>query len=210
MDFVTALPFSNSYTVILTMEDCFSEVSHFVPYPKLPSAKETANWLSVCVVSPPMWSRTGGHSLLLPFEGGSAICWGLLPVCPQDSTPSPMDKEWGWTRTWGSPFIPWCFEIPPPGPPILYVWNMCTTPWPFLLPGCNPFFVCMVMRHLCCLLWTEKSLVPRPKLTSCVPWTGTPPLPLVWLSTQYPPLRLPTQGGVPYIITGRGPWSRWN
>lgn len=160
MDFVTALPFFNSYTVILTMVDCFSKMSHFVPLPKLPSTKETANWWSVCVVSPPMWSRTGGHSLLLPFEGGSAICYGLLPVCPQDSIHSPMDKESGRTRTWGSPFIPWCFEIPPPGPPILYVWNMCTTPWPVLLPGCHPFFVCMVIRHLCCLLWTEKSLVP--------------------------------------------------
>lgn len=69
MDFVTALPFFNSYTVILTMVDCFSKMSHFVPLPKLPSTKETANWWSVCVVSPPMWSRTGGHSLLLLLKG---------------------------------------------------------------------------------------------------------------------------------------------
>lgn len=34
MDYVTALPFSNSYTVILTMEDCFSKMSHLVPLTK--------------------------------------------------------------------------------------------------------------------------------------------------------------------------------
>uniref|UniRef100_A0A9J8BS01 Uncharacterized protein n=1 Tax=Cyprinus carpio carpio TaxID=630221 RepID=A0A9J8BS01_CYPCA len=42
LDFVSGLPLSNGYTVILTVVDRFSKAVHFVPLPKLPSAKETA------------------------------------------------------------------------------------------------------------------------------------------------------------------------
>ncbi|KAF7652536.1 hypothetical protein LDENG_00095090 [Lucifuga dentata] len=42
VDFVTGLPSSSGNTVILTIVDCFSKAAHFVPLPKLPSAKETA------------------------------------------------------------------------------------------------------------------------------------------------------------------------
>lgn len=42
LDFVTGLPPSGGNTVILTVVDRFSKMVHFVPLPKLPSAKETA------------------------------------------------------------------------------------------------------------------------------------------------------------------------
>uniref|UniRef100_A0A8C1AZL7 Gypsy retrotransposon integrase-like protein 1 n=1 Tax=Cyprinus carpio carpio TaxID=630221 RepID=A0A8C1AZL7_CYPCA len=42
LDFVTALPPSQGYTVVLTIVDRFSKATHFIPFAKLPSAKETA------------------------------------------------------------------------------------------------------------------------------------------------------------------------
>lgn len=45
IDFVTGLPPSEGKTAILTIVDRFSKMAHFVPLPKLPSAKETAQIL---------------------------------------------------------------------------------------------------------------------------------------------------------------------
>ncbi len=42
LDFVTALPPSHGNTVVLTVVDRFSKAAHFIPLPKLPSARETA------------------------------------------------------------------------------------------------------------------------------------------------------------------------
>ncbi|XDV31422.1 hypothetical protein PO909_034111 [Leuciscus waleckii] len=42
LDFITALPPSQGNTVVLTVVDRFSKAVHFIPLPKLPSAKETA------------------------------------------------------------------------------------------------------------------------------------------------------------------------
>ncbi|XP_048027531.1 integrin alpha-M-like [Megalobrama amblycephala] len=41
LDFVTGLPPSQGNTVILTVVDRFSKAAHFIPLPKLPTAKET-------------------------------------------------------------------------------------------------------------------------------------------------------------------------
>lgn len=42
LDFITGLPPSKGNTVILTVVDPFSKAAHFIPLPKLPSARETA------------------------------------------------------------------------------------------------------------------------------------------------------------------------
>ncbi len=42
LDFITALPPSQGKTVVLTVVDRFSKAAHFIPLPKLLSAKETA------------------------------------------------------------------------------------------------------------------------------------------------------------------------
>ncbi|TKS65685.1 Retrovirus-related Pol polyprotein [Collichthys lucidus] len=42
LDFVSGLPLSDRNTVILNIVDRFSKMAHFIPLPKLPSAKETA------------------------------------------------------------------------------------------------------------------------------------------------------------------------
>lgn len=50
IDFVTGLPPSEGNTTILTIIDRFSKLVHFVPLPKLPSAKETAVFMLLHVV----------------------------------------------------------------------------------------------------------------------------------------------------------------
>ena len=50
MDFVTGLPVSQGCDTILTVVDRFSKMVHFVPLPKLPSAAETADLLTLHVV----------------------------------------------------------------------------------------------------------------------------------------------------------------
>lgn len=42
LDFVTGLQPSDGNTAILTVVHCFSNAAHFIPFPKLPSAKEIA------------------------------------------------------------------------------------------------------------------------------------------------------------------------
>ena len=43
MDFITDLPVSNGYTCIFVVTDRFTKMSHFIPFPKVPSAADTAS-----------------------------------------------------------------------------------------------------------------------------------------------------------------------
>ncbi|KAK2906403.1 hypothetical protein Q8A73_010346 [Channa argus] len=74
LDFVTGLPPSHGNTTILTIVDCFSKAVHFVPLPKLPTAKETAQLLTQHVL------RLHGipHDIV-PLEGGGTVTAPALP-----------------------------------------------------------------------------------------------------------------------------------
>ena len=43
MDFITDLPVSNGFTCILVILDRFTKMGHFIPFPKVPSATDTAS-----------------------------------------------------------------------------------------------------------------------------------------------------------------------
>lgn len=43
MDFITDLPSSNNFTCIFVILDRFSKMGHFIPFPNVPSAEDTAN-----------------------------------------------------------------------------------------------------------------------------------------------------------------------
>lgn len=57
LDFIAGLPHSEGTTIVLTVVDIFSKMIHFIPMPKLPKAKETAEALLknvffyICMVS---------------------------------------------------------------------------------------------------------------------------------------------------------------
>lgn len=74
LDFITGLPLSNGYTTILTIVDCFSEMAHFFPLVKLPSAKETAELLVSCIPQPWIHPQdiVSDHNLQLNFGQNSA------------------------------------------------------------------------------------------------------------------------------------------
>ncbi len=99
LDFVTGLPPSAGNTVVLTVVDRFSKAAHFIPLPKLPSAKETAqvmvdhlfkiHGLPTDVVS------DRGPQFTSQFWGEFCRLIGsvqTLPVCRQDSIPRPTGK----------------------------------------------------------------------------------------------------------------------
>ncbi len=94
LDFITALPPSQGNTVVLTVVDRFSKAAHFIPLPKLPSAKETAlavvdhvfrlHGLPTDVVS------DRGPQLCPNFGKNSVDYWGRRSVCPPGFIPRAM------------------------------------------------------------------------------------------------------------------------
>lgn len=95
MDFVTNLPPSDGNTAIVTVVDSFSKMAHFMPLPKLPSAKETARWVLLHVF------RLHG----LPVDVVAVWGLGLWPVYPPVFSPSPTARLNRRTRRWRQRFI---------------------------------------------------------------------------------------------------------
>ncbi|KAI3352382.1 hypothetical protein L3Q82_005348 [Scortum barcoo] len=73
LDFVTGLPPSKGNTVVLTVVDHFSKMTHFIPLTKLPSAKETAQ-VMIAHVLRIHGLPTGVPSLYLGFGRSFVIC----------------------------------------------------------------------------------------------------------------------------------------
>ncbi|KAI3355533.1 hypothetical protein L3Q82_018364 [Scortum barcoo] len=83
LDFITGLPPSKGNTTVLTVVDRFSKMAHFIPLPKLPSAKETAQVMINHVfrihgLPTDIVSRTEVRSLSL-FFGSQPVLWISSP-----------------------------------------------------------------------------------------------------------------------------------
>lgn len=95
LDFVTGLSLSGGFPTILMVVDGFSKMAHFVPLPKLTSAKKTAELVLQHMFRLPFdvvsdrdpqftsvfWGGSGGG------VGGSAASLEHLQGCPPGSTP---------------------------------------------------------------------------------------------------------------------------
>ncbi|KAI3376909.1 hypothetical protein L3Q82_000158 [Scortum barcoo] len=91
LDFITGLPPSKGNTTVLTVVDRFSKMAHFIPLPKLPSAKETAQVMINHVfrihgMPTDIVSDRGPRSLSLFFGRSSAVSLAPLSACPLDIT----------------------------------------------------------------------------------------------------------------------------
>ncbi len=119
LDFVTALPPSQGNTVVLTVVDRFSKAAHFIPLPKLPSAKETA----VTIVDHvfrihglPMDVVSDRDPNSFPnFGESSVVYWGRVLVCPLGFILRATDKRSGPTRILRECCDVWSLRIPLPG-----------------------------------------------------------------------------------------------
>lgn len=93
---------SSGNSIILTIVDRFSKMAYFVPLQKLPSAKETAQFLVQHVFHlhalPMDVVSDRWPSFPLPFGQSSASCWELPPACLLVSTNSPMVRQKGRPR----------------------------------------------------------------------------------------------------------------
>eukprot|EP00063_Salmo_salar_P020107 XP_013994942.1 PREDICTED: uncharacterized protein LOC106568803 [Salmo salar] len=119
LDFVMGLPPSDGNTTILTVVDRFSKAAHFIPLPKLPSPKETAQLMVQPVFRihrlPVAWSPI---AVLSSYPGSgrhSAPSWGRLPACPLVLIHS-LTASWRkQIRIWRRLFVASSPPIPPPG-----------------------------------------------------------------------------------------------
>ncbi len=103
LDFVSGLPPSKGNTVILTVVDRFSKVVHFIPLPKLPSARETAQLIRWTTSSGSrdcrlMWFQIGVLSLPPGFGRSFVDRSGPRLVCLLVFILRPMGNASGPTR----------------------------------------------------------------------------------------------------------------
>ena len=92
LDFVTGLPPSEGNTTILTVVDRFSKMVHFIPMPKLPSAKGTAEAVLIHVF------RIHGFPKDVVSDSSGRLSVPSLvqqSVFPPDTIPSPTASRSG-------------------------------------------------------------------------------------------------------------------
>jgi hypothetical protein len=123
LDLVTGLPPSDGNTPIQ-----FSKAAHFIPLPKLHSAKEAAQLLVQHVF------QIHGLRWVLSSHPSSGRCLarslGRRPACPPGSTRSLMTNWNEPIRTWKRHFVAFSPPTPPPGASNLCSWCTPATPSP--------------------------------------------------------------------------------
>ncbi|KAF7228653.1 spermatogenesis-associated protein 5-like [Nothobranchius furzeri] len=146
MDFVTGLPPSSSFKVILTIVDRFSKMVHLVPLRKLPSSSEMADILARKVSLP-----SGFHPQMdgQMERHNQEVETKLLLLCRDNATTWSQNLPW---RHWpGSPLpmLPPSAVAMPGGPPGAVSsgpqWSMSALP---------------PMAHFCSHLWLSTADVP--------------------------------------------------
>ncbi len=149
LDFVTGLPPSDGNTVVLTVVDRLSKMAHFLPLPKLPSAKETAEIMLQKVFriygfSEDIVSDRGPHSHL-SFGRSSVACSGLPSASPLVFIPSLMDNLRGSTKSWRRVFVSLLLSTPPLGRHSWFGLSWHTIHYHLV---CHPFTLFMVIHLL--------------------------------------------------------------
>lgn len=136
---------------------------HFIPLPKLPKAKETAEAFMcfASMVFPGMWCWPGNHSLWHSFGGHSVPSLVPLSTSHVDITPRPMDRRSGLIRNWR----PVCTACRPRAlaPEVNSLFGLSTHTIPSHAPHlvCLPFSVCTATSVPSSLLLKRKSVCPQ-------------------------------------------------
>uniref|UniRef100_A0A8C1EY99 Gypsy retrotransposon integrase-like protein 1 n=1 Tax=Cyprinus carpio carpio TaxID=630221 RepID=A0A8C1EY99_CYPCA len=118
LDFITALPPSQGNTVVLTVVDRFSRAAHFIPLPKLPSAKETAvagvdhvfrlHGLPIDVVSDrgPQFVSKFWREFCRLLGATVSLSSGYHPQSNGQTERANQDLSW-----WSTPTIPYPYQL---------------------------------------------------------------------------------------------------
>ncbi|KAL2087157.1 hypothetical protein ACEWY4_018216 [Coilia grayii] len=152
LDFVTGLPASGGMTTILTIVDRFSKMAHFIPLPKLPTAKETAQAVQHHVFRihgiPKDIVSDRGPQFTSTFWKEFCHLLGAT-VLHLGSTPSRTARRNVSTRSWRRRSAVWSPVTPSPGLSFYYGLNMLTIHLPALPLACLPSSVSTVINLRC-------------------------------------------------------------
>ena len=116
LDFVTGLPPSAGNTTICTVVDRFTKMTHFIPMPKSPSAKETAEALLSHVFRLHGFPRDvvsdRGPQFVSQFWKEFCSLIGATPGLTSGYHPQANGQSEGSTRNWRRVYGAWCPRIP--------------------------------------------------------------------------------------------------
>ncbi len=164
LDFITGLP--PSHTVILVVVDRFSKAAWFIPLPKLPSAKETAELIMNHVFREfgiPLDIVSDQGPNFHPGSGGPSASWlGPQPAYHRGSIQNLMARQNGSTRIWRPLCGVWRPITTPLGLPTSYRQSMPTTPSSPRPLGYPPLNASLGIPPHCSLRRSHRLTFPQP------------------------------------------------